>query len=167
MEYADALAEAGSGKTCAVDVQAADVCHVVSASFVWVGQKNRDGDFMHGAVVVVLNADGKAFLAHNMVLCDDDQWTCELVGFPAQGLSNDTFTFVLDVCATLALVSRTYIWRPLNASLGKIARSVAASTRSSHSGSARSRARFVELKVSLNEGQSQVVPSFSARTLAP
>lgn len=112
--YADALAEAGSGKTCAVDVQAADACHVVSASFVWGGQKNRDGDFMHGAVVVVLNADGKAFLAHNMVLCDDDQWTCELVGFPAQGLSNDTFTFVLDVCATL--------WRPLNASLGKIAR---------------------------------------------
>ena len=46
--------------------------------------KNRDGDFTHGAVVVVLNADGKAFLAHNMVLCDDDQWTCELVGFPAQ-----------------------------------------------------------------------------------
>ena len=44
---------------------------------------------------------GKAFLAHNMVLCDDDQWTCELVGFPAQGLSNDTFSFVLDVCATL------------------------------------------------------------------
>ena len=113
MEYADALAEAGSGKTCAVDVQAADACHVVSASFVWGGQKNRDGDFMDGAVVV-LNADGKAFLAHNMVLCDDDQWTCELVGFPAQGLSNDTFTFVLDVCATL--------WRPLNASLGKIAR---------------------------------------------
>ena len=112
--YADALAEAGSGKTCAVDVQAADACHVVSASFVWGGQKKRDGDFMHGAVVVVLNADGKAFLAHNMVLCDDDQWTCELVGFPAQGLSNDTFTFVLDVCATL--------WRPLNASLGKIAR---------------------------------------------
>jgi hypothetical protein len=109
MEYADALAEAGSGKTCAVDA-----CHVVSASFVWGGQKNRDGDFMDGAVVVVLNADGKAFLAHNMVLCDDDQWTCELVGFPAQGLSNDTFTFVLDVCATL--------WRPLNASLGKIAR---------------------------------------------
>ena len=46
------------------------------------GQKNRDGDFMDGAVVVVLNADGKAFLAHNMVLCDDDQWICELVGFP-------------------------------------------------------------------------------------
>lgn len=107
-------AEAGSGKTCAVDVQAADACHVVSASFVWGGPKNRDGDFMDGAVVVVLNADGKAFLAHNMVLCDDDQWTCELVGFPAQGLSNDTFTFVLGVCATL--------WRPLNASLGKIAR---------------------------------------------
>ena len=41
LEYADALAEAGSGKTCAVDVQAADVCHVVSASFVWGGQKNR------------------------------------------------------------------------------------------------------------------------------
>ena len=39
MEYADALAEAGSGKTCAVDVQAADACHVVSASFVWGGQK--------------------------------------------------------------------------------------------------------------------------------
>ena len=39
--YADALAEAGSGKTCAVDVQAADACHVVSASFVWGGQKNR------------------------------------------------------------------------------------------------------------------------------
>ena len=97
MEYADALAEAGSGKTCAVDVQAADACHVVSASFVWGGQKHPDGDFMHGAVVVVLNADGKAFLAHNMVLCDDDQWTCELVGFPAQGLSNDTFTFVLGV----------------------------------------------------------------------
>ena len=110
MEYADALAEAGSGKTCAVDVQAADACHVDSASFVWGGPKNRDGDFMDGAVVVVLNADGKAFLAHNMVLCDDDQWTCELVGFPAQALSNDTFTFVLfDVCATL--------WRPLNASL--------------------------------------------------
>jgi len=36
MEYADALAEAGSGKTCAVDA-----CHVVSASFVWGGQKNR------------------------------------------------------------------------------------------------------------------------------
>ena len=85
MEYADALAEAGSGKTCAVDVQAADACDVVSASFVWGGQKKRDGDFMHEAVVVVLNADGKAFLAHNMVLCDDDQWTCELVGFPAQG----------------------------------------------------------------------------------
>ncbi len=72
MEYADALAEAGSGKTCAVDVPAADVCHVVSASFVWGGQKNRDGDFMHGAVAVVLNADGKAFLAHNMVLWDDE-----------------------------------------------------------------------------------------------
>ena len=81
-KYADALAEAGSGKTCAVDVQAADACHVVSASFVWGGPKNRDGNFMHGAVVVVLNADGKAFLAHNMVLWDDDQWTCELVGFP-------------------------------------------------------------------------------------
>ena len=37
--YADALAEAGSSKTCAVDVQAADACHVVSASFVWGGQK--------------------------------------------------------------------------------------------------------------------------------
>ena len=73
MEYADALAEAGSGKTGAVDVQAADVCHVVSASFMWGGQKNRDGDFIHGAVVVVLNADGKAFLVHNMVICDDDQ----------------------------------------------------------------------------------------------
>jgi len=56
MEYADALAEAGSGKTCAVDA-----CHVVSASFVWGGQKNRDGDFMDGAVVVVLNADGRHF----------------------------------------------------------------------------------------------------------
>jgi len=78
------------------------------------GAAKKIGDFMDGAVVVVLNADGKAFLAHNMVLCDDDQWICELVGFPAQGLSNDTFTFVLDVCATL--------WRPLNASLGKIAR---------------------------------------------
>ncbi len=33
------LAEAGSGKTCAVDVQAADACHVVLASFVWGGQK--------------------------------------------------------------------------------------------------------------------------------
>ena len=59
--------------------------------------------------MVVLNADGKAFLAHNMVLCDDDQWTCELVGFPAQGLSNDTFTFVLDVCATLALVKDLHL----------------------------------------------------------
>ncbi len=59
--YADALAEAGSGKTCAVDVQAADACHVVSASFVWGGPKNRDGDFMDGAVVVVLNADGRHF----------------------------------------------------------------------------------------------------------
>ena len=113
MEYADALAEAGSGKTCAVDVQAADACHVVSASFVWAAKKNVTVT-SDGAVVVVLNADGKAFLPHNMVHCDDDQWTCELVGFPAQGLSNDTFTFVLDVCATL--------WRPLNASLGKIAR---------------------------------------------
>ena len=105
MEYADARAEAGSGKTCAVNVQAADACHVLSASFVWGGQKNRDGDFMHGAVVVVLIADGKAFLAHNMVLCDDDQWTCELVGFPAQGLSNDTFTFVLGVrrCGGLSM----------------------------------------------------------------
>ena len=85
MEYADALAEAGSGKTCVVDVQAADVCHLVSACFVWGGQKKCNGDFMEGAVVVVLNADGKAFLAHNMVLCDDDQWTFELVRFPAQG----------------------------------------------------------------------------------
>jgi hypothetical protein len=107
--YADALAEAGSGKTCAVDVQAADACHVVLASFVWGGQKNRDGDFMDGAVVVVLNADGKAFLAHNMVLCEDDQWICELVGFPAQSLSNDTLTFVLDVCATLALVKDLHL----------------------------------------------------------
>ena len=39
MEYADALAEAGSGKTCAVDVQAADACHVGSASFVWAAKK--------------------------------------------------------------------------------------------------------------------------------
>ena len=44
---------------------------------------------------------------------------------------------------------------------GKITRLICCSapTRSSHSGSVRSRARFVELKVSLNEGQSQVVTS--------
>ena len=71
--------------------------------------------------MVVLNADGKAFLAHNMVLCDDDQWTCEQVGFPAQGLSNDTFPSFL-TCVRRWLWSRTYIWRPLNASLGKTAR---------------------------------------------
>jgi len=50
---------------------------------VWGGQEDRDGDIMHGAVVVVLNTDGKAFLAHNMVLFDDDQWTSELVGLPS------------------------------------------------------------------------------------
>ena len=60
------------------------LCGLVSARFV-CGQEDRD---IHGAIVVVLNADGKAadgkaFLAHNMVLFDDDQWTSELVGFPS------------------------------------------------------------------------------------
>ena len=31
------------------------------------------------------------------------------MGFPAQGFSNDTFTFVLDVCATLALVKDLHL----------------------------------------------------------
>ena len=60
------------------------------------------------------------FWPHNMVLCDDDQWTCEQVGFPAQGLSNDTFTFVLDVCATLALVKDLHL--AASQCIGKIAR---------------------------------------------
>jgi len=41
MEYADALAEAGIGKTCAVNVQAVDASCVVSVSFVWGGQEDR------------------------------------------------------------------------------------------------------------------------------
>ncbi len=78
MEYADALAEAGIGKTCAAGCGRL-WCRFAAASFVWGGQEDRDGDIMP-AVVVVLNTDGKAFLAHNMVLFDDDQWTGELVG---------------------------------------------------------------------------------------
>ena len=56
------------------------------------GQEDR---VIHGAIVVVLNADGKAadgkaFLAHNMVLFDDDQWTSELVGsHQIEGLSRE------------------------------------------------------------------------------
>ena len=136
MEYADALAEAGSGKTCAVDVQAADVCHVVSASFVWGGQKNRDGDFMHGAVVVVLNTDGKAFLAHNMVSGTTTNGPASWWGSRHKASPMTRLPSFL-TCVRRWLWSRTYIWRPLNASLGKIARLIcySASTRSSHSGS--------------------------------
>ena len=39
MEYADALAEAGSGKTGAVDMQAADVCHVVRRALCGAAKK--------------------------------------------------------------------------------------------------------------------------------
>ncbi len=38
-----------------------------------------------------LNANGKAFLAQNMVLFDDDQWTSELVGLPAEGALGSSF----------------------------------------------------------------------------
>ena len=75
--YADALAEAGIGQTCAVDMQPADACVVSFRRDLCVAKKTVT--FME----LLWWFYGKAFLAHNMVLFDDDQWTSELVGFPS------------------------------------------------------------------------------------
>ena len=124
--------------------------------------------------MVVLNADGKAFLAHNMVLFDDDRWTSELVGLPGsrqiEGLSRDTFTFVHDVCATLALVMDLHL-AASSPSLPFILRQdrqvgLLLPPQDQHLAVLSARAHAVEMKASLNElneGQSQVV-AFVFRT---
>ena len=138
------------------------LCGLVSARFV-CGQEDRD---IHGAIVVVLNAGGNAFLAHNMVLLDDNQWTSELVGFPSDRRPLKGHVH-LRSCATLALVMDLHLAAP-SPSLPFTLRQdrqvgLLLPPQDQHLAVLSARAHAVEMKASLNElneGQSQVVASF-------